>query len=42
MEATFLPLTQAGVSATFGPTTDSEKPNPLYTSVVKQASIASS
>lgn len=41
IKATFLPLTQAWVSATFGPTPDSEKPNPLYTLVVRQASIAS-
>lgn len=41
IKATFLSLTQAWVSATFGPTPDGEKPNPLYTSVVRQASIAS-
>lgn len=41
IKATFLPLTQAWVSASFGPTPDSEKANLLCTLVVKQASIAS-
>lgn len=41
IKATFLPLTQAWVSATFGPTPGTEKLYPLYTLVVRQASIAS-